>query len=133
MADTSQQGHGVSVEPDRVSVGPIVKFAVTLTVVSLVTMVLVWGLFRLLEARTRATEAGPTPVEAERPRTAEQKLPPEPRLEIDATASLARLRAEENARLTSYGWVDKPAGIVRIPIDRAMELLVENEREKRKP
>lgn len=129
MADTNRQGHGVSVEPDRVSVGPIVKFAVTLTVVSLVTMVLVWGLFRLLEARTRATEAGPTPVEAERPRTAEQKLPPAPRLEIDATASLARLRAEENARLTSYGWVDKPAGIVRIPIDRAIELMVEREKQ----
>ena len=132
MADTSRQGHGVSAEPDRVSVGPILKFAATLAVVSLVTMVLVWGLFRLLEARTRATEAGPTPVEAERPRTAEQKLPPEPRLEIDATASLTRLRVAENARLTSYGWVDKGAGIVRIPIDRAMELLVENEREKKK-
>lgn len=127
MNDTSRRDHGVAAEPDRVSVGPIVKFAVALTVVSLVTMVAVWGLFRFLEARTRATEAGPTPVEAEHPRSAEQKLPPAPRLEIDPTASLTRLRAEEDARLASYGWVDRPAGIVHIPIDRAMRLLAERE------
>jgi hypothetical protein len=28
-------------------------------------------------------------------------------------------------RLSSYGWVDREAGIVRIPIDRAMDLLAE--------
>jgi hypothetical protein len=131
MDGTRRPGQGVAAEPDRVSIGAIVKFAVLLTVVSAVAMVVVWGLFRLLEARTRATEAGPTPVEAERPRSAEQKLPPEPRLEIDPRASIARVRAEEDARLSTYGWVDKPAGLVRIPIDRAMDLMVE--REKKKP
>ena len=130
MADTESHGHGVSAEPDRVSVGPIIRFAVVLTVVSLVTMVAVFGLFRFFEARTRATEAGPTPVEAEHPRTAEQKLPPAPRLEIDSTASLLRLRAEETETLTTYGWVDKPAGVVRIPIERAMALMVEREGKK---
>ena len=127
MDDTRRSAQGVAAEPDRVSVGSIVKFAVLLLVVSAVSMVVVWGLFRLLEARTRATEAGPTPVEAERPLTAEQKLPPRPRLEIDPRADLALLRAEEDARLSSYGWVDKPAGFVRIPIDRAMDLMVERE------
>lgn len=128
MADT--KSHGVAAEPDRVWVGLIVRFAVLLAVVSLVTMVGVWGLFRFLEARTRATEARPSPVEAEQPRTAEQRLPPEPRLEIDPRASLARLRAAEDERLTSYGWVDKPAGVVRIPVERAMELMVEREGKK---
>ena len=27
--------------------------------------------------------------------------------------------------LTSYAWVDKPGGFARIPVDRAMELIVE--------
>jgi len=31
----------------------------------------------------------------------------------------------ENARLQSYGWVDRSIGMVRMPIDRAMELVVE--------
>lgn len=35
---------------------------------------------------------------------------------------LRGLRADETARLTRYQWVDKDAGIVRIPLDRAIEL-----------
>jgi hypothetical protein len=35
------------------------------------------------------------------------------------------MQAEENAALTTYGWVDRDAGIVRMPIERAMEILVE--------
>ena len=35
---------------------------------------------------------------------------------------LEDLRAHEDSVLTSYGWVDRDRGIVRIPIDRAMEL-----------
>jgi hypothetical protein len=36
-----------------------------------------------------------------------------------------RLYADENQRLESYGWVDRKAGIVRIPIEKAMKLIVE--------
>jgi mono/diheme cytochrome c family protein len=35
-------------------------------------------------------------------------------------------REQEEARLNSYGWIDKEAGVVRIPIDRAMALIVES-------
>ena len=35
---------------------------------------------------------------------------------------LRKLRAEEEAKLTSYQWVDQKAGVVRIPVDRALEL-----------
>jgi len=130
MDDTSRQTPGVAAEPDRLSARAVVRFAVILTVVSIVALLLVFGLFRLLDARARASEAGPTPVEAEQPRTAEQRLPPEPRLEIEPAAHLARLRAEEDAILESYGWVDKQNGVVRIPIDRAMALMVEREGKK---
>jgi hypothetical protein len=37
---------------------------------------------------------------------------------------LVELRAREDAQLGSYAWVDKEKGIVQIPIDRAMELVV---------
>ena len=37
--------------------------------------------------------------------------------------TLERLRAADDATLTSYGWVDRKSGIVRIPIDRAIDLL----------
>ena len=37
--------------------------------------------------------------------------------------AMAALRASETERLTTYGWVDQAAGIVRLPIDRAMDLI----------
>ena len=51
------------------------------------------------------------------------KSTPEPRLQVDASKELRQMRAAEDAALSSYGWVDKDAGIVKIPVDRAMEIL----------
>jgi hypothetical protein len=45
------------------------------------------------------------------------------RLQVDPKNELRQMRAAEDAMLNSYGWVDKDAGIVRIPVDRAMEIL----------
>ena len=50
---------------------------------------------------------------------------PQPRLLIKPGASLAELRAAEESDLNSYGWVDRTSGVARIPIDRAMQLLLE--------
>ncbi len=50
---------------------------------------------------------------------------PAPRLQIDDAADLAKFRAAEEAQLHSYGWVDQSAGLARIPIERAMDLIAE--------
>lgn len=39
--------------------------------------------------------------------------------------ALRQLRATEDATLMTYGWVDRQNGIVHVPIDRAMELLLQ--------
>ncbi len=54
-----------------------------------------------------------------------RQVPPEPRLQTDPLRDLHALRAAEAAALDSYGWVDRSAGIVHIPIDRAIELLAQ--------
>jgi hypothetical protein len=36
--------------------------------------------------------------------------------------ALAELRATEASELTTYGWVDQPKGVVRLPIAEAMQL-----------
>ena len=60
------------------------------------------------------------------PRSPESSaLPPEPRLQTQPLEDLRRLRAEEEAVLTGYGWVDRPKGVVRIPIERAMALVLQ--------
>ena len=52
-------------------------------------------------------------------------LPPEPRLQTDEPSDLARVQANWRARLTSYGWVDRDAGLVHMPIDEAMRLVAQ--------
>lgn len=39
--------------------------------------------------------------------------------------ALEQLQAEQEQILDSYGWVDRDAGVVRIPVERAAELVIE--------
>jgi len=48
-----------------------------------------------------------------------------PRLVTSEPAALAEFRAQEDALLTSYGWVEKDKGIARLPIDVAMGIVAE--------
>jgi len=54
--------------------------------------------------------------------TDQQQFPPLPRLDEHPTIELKELHSSEDRILTTYGWVDRNKGVVRIPIDRAMEL-----------
>ncbi len=40
----------------------------------------------------------------------------------------ALLRTDQEARLRSYGWVDRRSGVIHIPVERAMQLLLEEPR-----
>ena len=50
---------------------------------------------------------------------------PKPRLQDDDVKDMRKQLYGEESTLQSYGWVDQSAGEVRIPIERAMELMVE--------
>jgi hypothetical protein len=63
----------------------------------------------------------------------EERLPPEPRIQANPAADMKRLRDQEDATLTTYGWVDRQAGIVRVPIDVAMTLVLEEGLPVRRP
>jgi hypothetical protein len=51
---------------------------------------------------------------------------PEPVLQYDDAFDMEQFRRQEEAALSSYGWADRKAGIARIPIDRAIELVAKN-------
>jgi len=78
-----------------------------------------WLLMRTLVARYHTTELARSPA----PQTAAAF--PAPRLEAQSAVSLEQLRAAEAARLNSYGWINRRAGIAHIPIDVAMELIAQ--------
>ncbi len=50
---------------------------------------------------------------------------PEPRLQVAPQVDLVAFRTKEETELGSYGWVDRKAGVVRLPIDRAIDLLAQ--------
>jgi hypothetical protein len=77
----------------------------------------VW-LYDALAGREAARSAPANPLAAD-----VSKLPPEPRLQAMAADDLRSLRGAEQAVLDGYGWLDRDAGVARIPIDRAMDLL----------
>jgi hypothetical protein len=120
MRSTDSNGDPVARSRD-VNTRGVLLFALWLAAGSIAVGAAMWGLFRWLENRERSSERPLAPAIA----ASLRRTPPEPRLEPYPLLPLLRLHAEERAVLTSYGWVDKPGGVVRIPIDRAMELLVE--------
>jgi hypothetical protein len=52
-------------------------------------------------------------------------LPPEPRLQDQPRVELKDLKADEDAILGSYGWINPDKGIVRIPIDEAINIMAQ--------
>lgn len=48
-----------------------------------------------------------------------------PRLVVSEPAVLAEFRAQEDALLSSYGWVEKDKALARMPIDAAMKIVAE--------
>ena len=106
-------------QPDsEVDIRAIFTFGAGLLVSAIVIQALIWLLFQYFSERESVRLAPEYPLAAGQ----ETRLPPEPRLQTDPRADLQELRAHESSMLSTYGWVDKAAGIVRIPVDEAMRI-----------
>src|ERR1017187_9080761 len=110
---------GVSHERRDVNVFQISAFGIGLLLSCIVVVFAMWAMFDFLFSREDAKNATnpAAPMMNERP-----KLPPEPRLQAEPKIELKDLKADEDAILTSYGWIDPNKGIVRIPIDQAIDI-----------
>jgi hypothetical protein len=100
-------------------VRPIALAFVGLFVATIVALVLMYRVLSGFTAREERASQPVSPLAASYGRQA----PPEPRLQISPRDDLRRLHAREDALLHGYAWVDRQAGVARIPIDRAIELL----------
>lgn len=85
----------------------------------LVTYLVVWGLFSYFNARQTRVDRVPPPL-ATKPQAAEG-----PPLQVNPRQELQQALAPERERLNKYEWIDRNAGTVRIPIERAMELMAQ--------
>lgn len=111
--------HHTRHEESDVDALSIFGFGAGLIVVLLAALLVVRVLFGVL--------AVSTPTIAPDPMTAgqETRLPPEPRLQQTPREDLRAFRTGEDELLNRYEWVDRQAGVVRIPIAEAMKLTVQ--------
>jgi hypothetical protein len=105
-------------EESDVNAWAVGRFGIALLLFCIVTLALLFGLFRYFH--TRITE-----VQGPEKAAAPSQQPPQPRLLSSEGEELRRVRAAEEQILNSYGWVDTGKGVVRIPIQRAMELVAQ--------
>lgn len=106
-------------EVQGVHLRSIIWFAVSLLVAMTVLSVLLWWLLgrwvnQPLSLSWQLVPAQVTPVPA-----------PGPGVDASAIADRPARIAPALEKLATYGWVDRQKGIVRIPIERAMDLLVQ--------
>ncbi|HEX2933369.1 MAG TPA: hypothetical protein VHV54_26805 [Candidatus Binatia bacterium] len=106
-------------ETTDVNARSVVLFGAGLLVIVLAAMTLTYLLLAYVTDRYTARQSPVSPLAYTRAPT------PEPHLTANAPEELRRLRATEDELLNSYAWIDKENGSVRIPIDRAMEVLAQ--------
>ena len=112
----------VSHEHSDVNVRGILMFGAALLAVAVIIHLFIWWLFDYFTVRaTQADRSFPATVA----RPAREPAPPEPRLQVSPSDDLREMHAAEDVILNNYGWENQSAGIVRIPIDRALQVMAE--------
>ena len=114
---------GAAYEHTDAAVGPVGKFLFWLFIAAILTHFGLAGVYKLMIDQGVKSEA----TERRYPLAAgeEQQLPPVPRLQQFPRNELYTFRTEERDRLESYGWENKAAGTVHIPIHELPARLAE--------
>jgi hypothetical protein len=127
-------GHGNFERRDIGSAG-VLYFLVGLAVAGVLVHFVVSGVYSFLEKRNDVRQAPVSPLVTNAPADTRhlgidykdylKQNFPGPQLEIDERNQLDSIRADEAQTLSTYDYIDKSAGTVRIPIDRAMDLIAQ--------
>jgi hypothetical protein len=131
LHNSAGHGHG-DYERSDIGVSGILYFLAGLALAGLVTYFIVDGLYHFLDRRSAETQTPVSPLVTNAPadtRHIQKDYPqsafPDPKLEEDERGQLNGIRLTEEQTLSSYDYIDQKAGTVRIPIDRAMDLIAQ--------
>jgi hypothetical protein len=121
MADTnSRPGGPTFTESDGVNYRGIVVFVAILAVTTFICQGIVVGMFKYFDKQAVDTGAKRAVMSAPA-----GTMPPPPNLLTNEPLNLKNFHEHEAEVMETYAWQDKNAGVVRIPVDRAKELLLE--------
>ncbi len=118
-------------EREDLGAKPIIIFLIALIIGCVVVAILLKGMYSFLDKRETQHQPAQSPLVQQATTDTRTVEPgdvtkfPQPRLETHETVEIDTFRLQEAQTLHSYGWVDEQAGVVQIPIDRAMELLAQ--------
>ena len=98
---------------------PIFIAGLMLFSVVALALVFIYGLFGFFGSM-RADKMAPSS-----PLAMERQLPDGPRLQVDPNLDWQIFNARQDSVLNSAGWVMREAGVVRIPIERAMQIALQ--------
>lgn len=116
----------VSHERRDINVFQVSAFGIGLLIGCIVVVFAMWAMFDFLYRREDLKNPSHPPAMTRTRPT----LPPEPRLQgipepIQPHVELEQLRADEDAILNNYAWVDPNKGTVRIPIAQAIDMVAQ--------
>jgi hypothetical protein len=126
-------------ERKDIGVGGVVAFLIGLGVFLVIAYFLADGFYKVLDKHFEAEQAPVSPLVSNAQQDT-RRIPPQygadydkylkegfpaPQLETDERTELNDIRLREENILSTYDYVDKNAGTVRVPIDRAMDLLAQ--------
>lgn len=130
---------GGDYEQRDIRITDVVYFLIGLAIALVFVYFIAKGLFWYLNTRYETEQPPVSPLVSAAP-TDTRRIPPQfgnnyekyleqdfpaPQLEINERTELNDIRLREEDTLSTYGWVDQKSGTIRIPIERAMDLLVE--------
>jgi hypothetical protein len=110
---------GTDHEHSDINVRAIIWFVVVLAVIVIAVDISMYGLFKAFNYMETRNEPVVSPL----------ALPPgqppgPPGLPTTPWSDLKKFRAEQEAYLHGYGWIDETAGVARVPIEKAKALLL---------
>jgi hypothetical protein len=120
-ADTTPPNAEPGHEVRDISTRVVMGFGVVLVIGAIVVHVAIWLLYLYFGSAAGRASTREFPLA----QVGAPAQPPAPRLQTRPREELNQMRAEEERVLTTYGWVDANAGVVRIPIEQAMRMTLE--------
>jgi len=125
------EGGTAGFEPQDLSSHAVYVFLGGLAAGAILVALVLWGLYHAMDAFERRHQPQQSPLVQQTQADTREVSPdeistfPQPRLEKNERLEINQFRLREEQSLNSYGWVDQKAGVVRIPIERAMQLIAQ--------
>ena len=129
--DTKHEHAEEGFEQQDLSAQAVFAFLISLVVGGIVVYFVIWGMYHFMDAHQKERQHPLSPlvkqVETDTRIVSpdEMKKFPQPRLERNERVEINDFRLKEEQTLNSYGWIDEKSGVVRIPIERAMQLIAQ--------